>query len=195
MNPGQAPTAPGRAAHARPNARFDLRSAFSVERRIFPAFLLAGLVTAWGAVVVGAGAWAWGWLATFAAVGATRFLLATEYASTSGPLATDSWPGRCYLGTAIVEILLWGILFALAPRPADFLAGPAGFAAAGSLLLAALGFGGWPRVWTFYVAAWVGLTAIAALRTAGSVPTFMLVFPLWLLAIWWLGRQQPLARH
>ena len=77
---------------------------------------------------------------------------------------------------------------------AGFLAGAGAFAACGAVLLGALSFGGWPRVWTLFVAAWVGIFAIGALRAPGQV-VFALAFPLWLLAAWWIGRQQPLARH
>ena len=62
-------------------------------------------------------------------------------------------------------------------------------------MLAALSYGGWPRVWTLYVLAWVGVFAIGALRVQGEMPTFVMGFPLWLLAAWWIGRQQPMARH
>jgi len=45
------------------------------------------------------------------------------------------------------------------------------------------------------VAAWVAVFAVVALRTSGTLTTFSFAFPLWLMAIWWLGRQQPLGRH
>ncbi|MGH6622986.1 MAG: PAS domain-containing protein, partial [Burkholderiaceae bacterium] len=188
-------TALRRAMSSRADTRFDLRVAMKVERRLLPALLLIGLVAAWGAFSVGGGALAWGWLAVYAALAAIRFLLATEWVAARTSVAVDSRAARQYLATAIADVALWGLMMALVPRPADFLEGPAGFAAAGVVLLAALGYGGWPRVWTFYVAAWTAVLAIAAVRTAGSLPAFMLAFPLWLLAIWWLGRQQPLARH
>ena len=56
----------------------------------------------------------------------------------------------------MAEVTLWAVLLALVPNPQHFVAGPGAFAASGAVLLAALSFGGWPRVWTFYVAAWVG---------------------------------------
>ena len=37
--------------------------------------------------------------------------------------------------------------------------------------------------------------AIGTLRVQGEMPTFVMGFPLWLLAAWWIGRQQPMARH
>ena len=148
-----------------------------------------------GASAVDAPALIWGWLVVYAVNSSARFLLATAYGDARHPIAAGSGVARQYLACAALDVLLWGVLLALVPRPAVFLAGPGGFATAGAVLLAALTFGGWPRVWTFYVAAWVGLYALVAVRTSGVLTGFAFAFPLWLLAVWWLGRQQPLGRH
>jgi diguanylate cyclase (GGDEF)-like protein/PAS domain S-box-containing protein len=178
-----------------PEVRFDLRVPFAVERRLLPALLLVGLVAAASAASVGAPALVWGWFALYAVNASARYLLATTYGDARQPIAADARCARQYLACAVAELLLWGVLLALVPRPAAFIAGPGAFAAAGGILLAALSFGGWPRVWTFYVAGWVAVVAIVAARTSGTLTSFVLAFPLWLLAVWWLGRQQPLARH
>jgi diguanylate cyclase (GGDEF)-like protein/PAS domain S-box-containing protein len=184
-----------RATKAGPEFRFDLRVPLAVERRLLPALLLVGLVAAAGASAVDTPALIWGWLAVYAVNSAARFLLATAYADVRQPIPAESRVARQYLACAAVDVLLWGVLLALVPQPAAFLVGPGGFAAAGSVLLAALTFGGWPRVWTFHVAVWVGLCALVAVRTSTTLNSFALAFPLWLLAVWWLGRQQPLSRH
>jgi diguanylate cyclase (GGDEF)-like protein/PAS domain S-box-containing protein len=173
---------------------FDLRTPFAIERRLLPAQLLLAVVTALAAMGAGTEALALGWLALAASNAAARYLIATIHVDARYIVVPESAAGRAYLGTAIADILLWATLFALVSKPAVFLTGAGAYAAGGAVLLAALSYGGWPRVWTFYVAAWVGVFAIAALRTQGDV-VFALAFPLWLLATWWLGRQQPLARH
>jgi diguanylate cyclase (GGDEF)-like protein/PAS domain S-box-containing protein len=178
-----------------PDAPFDLRTAFAVERRLLPALLLIGLVAAASATAVGAPPLVWGWLAIYAVNSSARYLLAITYGDARRPIGTELRCARQYLACAVVDVVLWAALLALVPRPVAFVAGPGAFAACGAVLLAALSFGGWPRVWTFYVAAWVAISAIVAARTSGALTSFALAFPLWLLAIWWLGRQQPLSRH
>jgi diguanylate cyclase (GGDEF)-like protein/PAS domain S-box-containing protein len=176
-------------------SRFDLRTSLVVERRLLPALLLIGLVAAASASAVGAQALVWGWFALYAANSAARFLLATAYGDVRRPIGVEARSARQYLACAVADVALWGLLLALVPRPVAFVAGPGAFAASGAVLLAALSFGGWPRVWTFYVAAWVGVFGLVAVRTSGELTSFAFGFPLWLLAVWWLGRQQPLSRH
>ncbi len=177
-----------------PERRADLRIAFAIERRLLPALLLVALVAAAGAAALHA-SWIWGWLALAATVAAVRFLLGTIYADARNPIAPQARCARQYLACAVADAVLWAALLGLVPRPDLFVAGAGGFAAAGAVMLAALSFGTWPRVWTAYVAAWAGILALAAVRTDGALSGFALGFPLWLLAAWWLGRQQPLARH
>lgn len=177
-----------------PERRADLRVAFSIERRLLPALLLVSLIAAVSAAALQAN-WAWGWLALAATVAAVRFLLGTVYADARALVPPQARCARQYLACGVADVVLWAALFAAVPRPDAFVVGAGGFAAAGAVLLAALGFGTWPRVWTFIVAAWAGILALAALRTQGALNGFTLGFPLWLLASWWLGRQQPLARH
>lgn len=174
---------------------FDLRVAFAAERRLLPALLLVGLVAAFAAQRAGADFFALAWLALYGVNAALRFLVATEYATARGAVRADSRGGKIYLATAIADVALWALLLAWVPQPAVFVAGPGVYAAAGGVLLGALSYGGWPRIWTFYVLAWVGVFAISALRAQGEAPAFAMAFPLWLLAAWWIGRQQPMGRH
>lgn len=174
---------------------FDLRTAFAVERRLLPALLLIGLVAAASASAAGAPPLIWGWLALYAANSSARYLLAVTYADVRRPISGDDRCGRQYVATAVFDVVLWAALLALVPQPGAFVAGAGAFAASGAVLLAALSFGSWPRVWTFYVAAWVVVAGVVAVRTSGTLASFAVAFPLWLLAVWWLGRQQPLARH
>jgi hypothetical protein len=175
--------------------RFDLRVPFAVERRLLPAQVLVGLVGAASAAAVGAPAVVWGWLALFVANSAARFLIATTYGDAQRPIAAGERCANQYLACAVADVPLWAGLLGSVPNAPAFVAGPGGFATAGAVLLAALTFGGWPRVWTFYVAAWVAIYAGVAVRTSGALTSFAFAFPLWLLAVWWLGRQQPLSRH
>jgi len=183
-----------RGGTARPERRADLRVAFAIERRLLPALLLVALIAAVSAAALQV-TWVWGWLALAATTAAVRFLLGTVYAEARTPIAPEARCARQYLACAVAEVLLWAALLGLVPRLDAFVGGPGGFAAAGTVLLAALSFGTWPRVWTFYVAAWAAIMALVAVRTDGALSGFALGFPLWLLAAWWLGRQQPLARH
>jgi len=173
---------------------FDLRAAFAVERRLLPALLLLAVLTTFAAVAAGAGNWAFGWLALAALNAAARFLIATHNADMRVRVAPDSASGRAYLATAVADLALWALMIALVPRPAVFLGGSGAYAAAGAVLFGALSYGGWARVWSLYVLGWVGLFALGLGRVPGHL-VFALAFPLWLLAAWWVGRQQPLARH
>ena len=169
--------------------------AFAAERRLLPALLLVAAIAAFASMRAGANALALAWLALFGVNAAIRFLIATEYAPARSAVLAESRAGTIYRATAIADIVLWALMFALVPQAAVFLSGPAGYAAAGAVLLAALSYGGWPRIWTFYVLAWIGVFAIGAARAHGEMPSFAMGFPLWLLASWWIGRQQPMARH
>jgi diguanylate cyclase (GGDEF)-like protein/PAS domain S-box-containing protein len=174
---------------------FDLRVAFAAERRLLPALLLIGLVAAFASMRAGANGLALAWLALYGVNAAIRFLIATEYATAAREVSADTRGGKIYLATAAADLVLWTLMFALVPNPAIFVSGPGAFAAGGAVVLAALSYGGWPRVWTVYVLAWVGVFTIGALRAQGEMPMFVMGFPLWLLAAWWIGRQQPMARH
>ncbi len=146
---------------------FDLRVAFAAERRLLPALLLIGLVAAFAAMRAGANALALAWLALYGVNAAIRFLIATEYATASREVSAETRGGKIYLATAVADVVLWTLMLALVPNAAAFVAGPGAYAAAGAVLLGALSYGGWPRVWTFYVLAWVGVFAIGALRAPG----------------------------
>ena len=177
------------------HGQFDLRVAFAAERRLLPALLLIGLVAVFASMRAGANALALAWLALYGVNAAIRFLIATEYAPAPREVSAQTRGGKIYLATAIADVVLWSLMFALVPQPMAFVSGPGAFAAAGAVTLAALSYGGWPRVWTLYVLAWIGVFAIGALRAQGEMPGFVMGFPLWLLATWWIGRQQPMARH
>ncbi|HTN50677.1 MAG TPA: diguanylate cyclase [Burkholderiaceae bacterium] len=174
---------------------FDLRVPFAVERRLLPAQLLVGLLAVASASAQGAPAFVWGWFALFATVSAARYLIAITYGDARRAIPTSERCAHQYLACAVADVLLWAGLLTLVPNPAGFFAGAGAFAPAGAVILAALTFGGWPRVWTFYIAAWVAISAVVAFRTSGTLSSFAFAFPLWLLAIWWLGRQQPLSRQ
>jgi diguanylate cyclase (GGDEF)-like protein/PAS domain S-box-containing protein len=194
MQPGVAERSMRRTGHEAAGW-VDLRVPFAAERKLLPALLLLALVVAQAAMAAGLEALAFGWLALYAANTAARYLIATEYGAGRRSVASHSTAGALYAATAVVDLLLWAGLFALVPQPAVFMNGAGAWAAAGAVLLAALSYGGWPRVWSFYVAAWIPVFAIGALRTQADLPAFAYAFPLWLLAAWWIGRQQPLARH
>src|SRR5512134_178457 len=134
---------------------FDLRTAFAVERRLLPALLLLAVLTTFAALGAGAGAWVFAWLALAAVNAAVRFMVATSCVDSRIAVAPDSTSGRTYLGTAIADLLLWAAMFVLVPKPAIFLGGSGAYAASGAVLFGALSYGGWPRVWTLYVAAWI----------------------------------------
>ena len=177
------------------HGQFDLRVAFAAERRLLPALLLIGLVATFASMRAGASVLAFAWLALYGVNAAIRFLIATEYATSRGPVLAETRGGKIYLASAAADVTLWALMLAWVPNAAAFLAGPGAYAAAGAVLLAALSYGGWPRIWTVYVLVWVGIFAVGALRAQGDMPAFVIGFPLWLLAAWWIGRQQPMARH
>jgi PAS domain-containing protein len=177
-----------------PEVRLDLRVPFAVERRLLPALLLVGVIAAASGTAAGATSLIWIWFALYAANAAARYLLATTYGDARRSLGAEASCARPYVASVVVDFLLWAALLLAVPQPASFVAGPGAFAAGGALLLAALSFGTWPRVWSLYIAAWVVLLAAVAVRISGTLTSFAFVFPLWLLACWWLGRQQPLAR-
>ncbi|MEO8186603.1 MAG: PAS domain-containing protein, partial [Burkholderiaceae bacterium] len=191
------PTGSRSLPHTRKSAHvdFDLRVAFAAERRLLPALLLIGLVATFAAMRAGANALALAWLAVYGVNAAIRFLIATEYATAPREVSAETRGGKIYLATAGVDVVLWSLLLALVPNAAMFVASPGAYAAAGAVLLGALSYGGWPRVWTVYILAWIGVFAVGALRVQGEMPAFVMGFPLWLLAAWWIGRQQPMARH
>ena len=175
---------------------FDLRTSFAVERRLLPALLLLAVLTSFAAM--GAGADALGARLAGAGGGQRGHPLPASRPRTSTP-GTSSFPnrrgGRLYFWTAVADLVLWAAMLALVPKPAVFLAGSGGFAAAGAVLhgrpqlrrLAA-------RVDVLRRRRGSGSSASACCAPPGDI-VFGLAFPLWLLATWWIGRQQPLARH
>jgi diguanylate cyclase (GGDEF)-like protein/PAS domain S-box-containing protein len=161
------------------------------ERRCAPALLVVAACTAIAAASAGVAAWIW--LAVFAVNVASRVLLATQFDGADPPLKLSSQPAVAYFASYAIDILLWAVLFGVVGNAAQLFAGGAGFAAAGAVLLAALTFGGWKPVWLPVLAGWLGVAVVMLARIpAGAQPT-VLLFPVWLGAIWWLGSRRSRA--
>ena len=155
------------------------------ERRCAPALLVVAACAAIAAA--GAALPAWIWLLVFGANVTARAVLAANYEAAEPPLKAKSLPAIAYFASHAIEIVLWGLLFGVIGNAAQLFAAGAGFAAAGAVLIAALTFGGWKPVWLPILAGWVGVTIVMLVRIpAGAQPT-VLLFPIWLAAVWWLG--------
>lgn len=170
-------------------AGLDLRPALAVERRIAPALFLVAALVAFGsasASTFGAGA-LWIWAGLLAGNAALRFLLALSHERTAAPVRTHAPAARGLLASYGADLLLWAALL-LALLPGGPFVVAAGFGAAGAVVLAAFSLGSWTRAWTGYVAGWVLVTLLVALRGGGAAAPFAFAFALWLAAVWWLGR-------
>jgi diguanylate cyclase (GGDEF)-like protein/PAS domain S-box-containing protein len=170
----------------------DLRIAFALERRITPALFVLAALAAFSAAQVAAGV-ALGWLAAGIANAAARFMLATSHEQRRTPVGPTDRVSQLYAASWLGDLALWfGWLGWLAPAP-QVVNGALGFCAAGSVLLAALTVGRWRQVWNLLIAGWVLLGLWIVIRAGGGASPFLLGFPLWLLAMWWLGRTQVRA--
>lgn len=170
----------------------DLRDAFALERRITPALFVLATLAALATRQV-ASAVALAWLTACVVNAAARFLLASRHENDRVPVAPAHPAARLYAGSWAADLALWSLwLGALAPS-AQVVAGPLGFGAAGSVLLGAFTLGRWPQAWNLWVAGWIALAAWIVVRAGGGAGPFLVGFPLWLLAIWWLGRAQHRA--
>lgn len=164
----------------------DLRLAFALEERCLPALLIFG----WVAALVSAprGAVAWAWLAALALCLAMRFVTASTWVRARRAVAPGSPAGVRYSLSYGIEFALWLAQF-VAIAPADRIDSAAlAVSAAGALLVAAVTLSRWPRAWDLYVAGWGLIVAVAIVRSGFVVGPFSLGLPLWLAAVWWVGR-------
>jgi len=167
----------------------DLRIAFALERRITPALFVLSTLAALATAQVAAST-ALLWLAACVLNAAWRFMLASNHENDRTPVAPTHAAARWYALSWAGDLVLWSLwLGAIAP-PAQVVNGALGFGAAGCVLLAALTLGRWPGAWNLWVTGWVALSAWIVVRAGAGASTFLVGFPLWLLAMWWLGRTQ-----
>jgi diguanylate cyclase (GGDEF)-like protein/PAS domain S-box-containing protein len=141
----------------------------------------------------GAGIHAWLWLAAFATNIVARAVLAYQFEAANPPSAPSSPPAIAYFTSHAIDVALWALLFGAIGNAAQLFAAGAGFAAGGALLLAALTFGGWKRTWLPMLAGWVGVSVVMLARIPANAQPAVLVFPVWLGAIWWLGSRRNQA--
>lgn len=167
----------------------DLRIAFALERRITPALFLLVALAALGTEQVALPV-ALAWLAAGVLNASLRFVIASNHEEAPTPVTPAATAARVYAFSWAGDLLLWALwLGALAPV-AQVTQGMLAAAAAGSVLLAALTLGRWPGAWNPWVAGWLLLFAWLVYRGGGSLSPFAVAFPLWLAAMWWLGRAQ-----
>lgn len=167
----------------------DLRDAFAFERRITPALFVLATLAALATQQVAA-AVALVWLAAGVLNAAARFLLASSHENDRVPVTPAHLAARIYAWSWAGDLVLWSLWLGVLAPAAQVVSGPLGFGAAGSVLLGAFTLGRWPRAWNLWVTGWVALAAWIVVRAGGGASPFLLAFPLWLLATWWLGRAQ-----
>jgi diguanylate cyclase (GGDEF)-like protein/PAS domain S-box-containing protein len=136
---------------------------------------------------------AWLWLAAFAVNVAIRAFVANRYQAAKPALTPTSPPAIAYFASHGIDILLWALLFGAIGNAGQLFASGAGFAAAGAVLLTALTFGGWKPAWLPVLVGWVCVTIVLLARIPASVQPTVLLFPIWLAAVWWLGSQRSRA--
>jgi diguanylate cyclase (GGDEF)-like protein/PAS domain S-box-containing protein len=175
---------------ARPEAP-DLRLAFALEQRCLPALIVFGWVAALAAAERGALAWAW--LAALVLCLAMRFVTATSWVRARRPVAPTSVAALRYGLSYGIEFALWLAMFGAIVPAQKIDGGALSIAAGGALLVAAATLSRWPRAWSLYVAGWA-LVVVAAIVRSGFAPgPFTVGLPLWLAAVWWVGRGQVTA--
>ena len=170
----------------------DLRVAFALERRITPALFVLATLAALATTQLAA-AIALGWLAASVLNAAARFMLASSYERHRIPVAPTHPAARAYVLSWAGDLVLWSLWLGWLAPPTQVVNGPLWFGAAGCVLLGALTLGRWPRAWNIWVTGWVALATWIVVRAGGGATPFLIGFPLWLLAMWWLGRMQHLA--
>jgi diguanylate cyclase (GGDEF)-like protein/PAS domain S-box-containing protein len=168
-----------------------LRSILTRERRCAPALLVVAACAAIAAS--GAGVAAWIWLIVLAANVAARTVLASRFEAAEPPVAPSSPPAIAYFVSHAVDIVLWALLFGGVGSASQLFSSGAGFAAAGAVLLAALTFGGWKPVWLPVLAGWAAVAIVMVARIAPGTQPAVLLFPVWLVAVWWLGSRRSRA--
>lgn len=161
------------------------------ERRCAPALLVVAACAAIAGSSAGAGAWIW--LVLFAANVVARAALATRFQEAEPPLKVSGAPAIAYFASHAVDVALWGLLFGVVGNAAQLFAAGAGFAAAGAVLLGALTFGGWKPAWLPVLAGWVGVALVLLARIDTGTQPMVLLFPVWLGAVWWLGNRRSRA--
>jgi diguanylate cyclase (GGDEF)-like protein/PAS domain S-box-containing protein len=170
----------------------DLRVAFALERRITPALFVLAALAAFSATQVGVAS-ALGWLGLAVANVAARFVLATGREHHRAPVGPKDRVAKVYAASWFGDLVLWSAWLGWLTSPSQVVNGALGFCAAGSVLLAALTIGRWRGAWNLLVAGWAALGLWVVVRAGGGASPFVLGFPLWLLAMWWLGRTQVRA--
>lgn len=173
-------------------AAVDLRESFALQRRFLPAVFVFGAIGAISALDRAPAVW-W-WLAAFAFNAAVRFVVASESAQARAAVTPAARAAQLYLLTYVAELMLWAALLgSIVPqqRPGT---SSIGFAAGGALLLSALALADWRRAWALYFAGWVALTVLVASRSGFRLDAFSVGFPIWLVAIGWIGRANAALR-
>jgi diguanylate cyclase (GGDEF)-like protein/PAS domain S-box-containing protein len=173
-------------------AGVDLRSAFGLERRFLLAVFVFGAIAALSALDRAPAIW-W-WLAAFALNAGLRFVVASENARARAPITPAQRAAQFYLLSYAAELMLWAALLGSIVPPQRAGASAIAFAAGGALLLSALALAGWWRAWTLYFTGWVALALLVASRNGFRVDAFSVGFPVWLAAIWWIGRANAALR-
>lgn len=165
----------------------DLRTAFMLERSLTPAlFVVAALAAVTSArvgfmVVIA-------WLAVVTLNVVARGLLAARHESAGEPVSLRHGVGQAYAASWVLDLVLWSVLLLmLAGASQRIPAGPL-VGAAGVVVVAALTLGRWPSFWRYWCAGWLLAWATAAAVAGGVLDPYMIAFPLWIAAIWWLGR-------
>jgi diguanylate cyclase (GGDEF)-like protein/PAS domain S-box-containing protein len=167
----------------------DLRIAFALERRITPALFLLAALAALGTDHLAMPV-ALAWLVAGVLNASLRFVIASNHEEAPTPVTPAATVARVYALSWAADLLLWALwLGALAPV-GQVTHGMLAAVAAGSVLLAALTLGRWPGAWNPWVTGWLLLFAWIVYRAGGTMSPFALAFPLWLAAMWWLGRAQ-----
>ncbi len=170
----------------------DLRASFALERRFLLAAFVFGAVGALAALDRAPGVW-W-WLAAFALNVALRFVVASENAHAPAPVTPAARVAQLYLLSYAAELMLWAALLGSIVPPQRPGASSIAFAAGGALLLSALALAAWQRAWALYFTGWAALTLLVASRNGFRLDAFSVGFPVWLAAIWWIGRANVTQR-
>ena len=165
----------------------DLRASFMLERSLTPALFVAAALAAVTSARLGFFV-VIGWLAAATLNVVARGLLAARYESAGEPVSLKHGVGRAYAASWLIELLLWcGLLLAMAVVSPRIPAGPL-VGACGVVVVAALTLGRWAAFWRLWCAAWLLAWAGAAVLAGGQLDPYMIAFPLWVAATWWLGR-------
>ena len=165
----------------------DLRTAFMLERSLTPALFVVAALAAVTSARLGL-ALAIAWLAITTLNVVARGLLAARHESAGKPVSLRQGVGRAYAASWLLDLVVWsGLLLSLAVVSPRVPAGPL-VGASGVVVVAALTLGRWSSFWRLWCAGWLVTWAAAAALTGGALDPYMIAFPLWIAAAWWLGR-------